>query len=81
MTLKQINEQIERLVHAWCDRRELIGLAALLPSWIQNNGLTDGWQELAAELRHASNLRHLPDGEQDTLKQLWVELDVILRDR
>jgi hypothetical protein len=81
MTLQNLNEQIESLIHAWCDRREYSALAALLSPWISNNGLTDGWEDLATALRHVSNFHHLPASEREKLKLLWVELDVVLRSR
>jgi hypothetical protein len=81
MTLESLNEQIEMLIHAWCDRREYGALAALLGPWIHNNGLTDGWEELAVALRHVAGFHDLPAEERETLKRCWVELDVVLRSR
>jgi len=76
------NEDIRRLVDAWCDRRELAALAYVLPACTSNNGLTDGWTELRDALRHAYAMcRHLPDAERDLLKTIYVEIDVALRNR
>ena len=81
MDAKALNEQIAKIVDGWCERRELGALSGLLSPWLYNNGLTDGWEELAKALRSASNIRTLPDAERDTLKRLWVELDTVLRNR
>jgi hypothetical protein len=81
MTTDTINDEIRKLVEAWCDRREYGALASLLAPWISNNGLTDGWEDLAAALRSTANSKSLPDNERFILKQLWVELDTILRNR
>jgi hypothetical protein len=78
---KEFNDEIRRLVEAWCDRREYAALASLLPHWLSNNGLTDGWEGLAAALRSTANFHALPDDERITLKRLWVELDTVLRNR
>ena len=78
---EDINNEIRTLVEAWCDRREFGALGGLLPHWVANNGLTDGWTELAAALRSASTNQILPADERDTLKRLWVELDTALRTR
>lgn len=41
-----VNTTLENLIEAWCDRREYKALAIVLPTWLANNGLTDGWGEL-----------------------------------
>lgn len=56
-------------------------LAALLPAWLSNNGLTDGWGELAKALRHVATLDSLPPKEREILKRLWVEVDTAVRIR
>jgi hypothetical protein len=55
-------------------------LVSLLPHWISNNGLTDGWEGLATAL-HSTAGDDLPDEERATLKRLWVEVDTMLRNR
>jgi hypothetical protein len=42
--------EVSGLIDAWCDRRELRALARLLPAWLANNGLTDGWREVLEAL-------------------------------
>jgi hypothetical protein len=81
MDAAKFNARIESLIHAWCDRRELRALAGLLPSWLYNNGLTDGWEELAASLRTTSKSDGLPARERGELRELWIELDAVLRNR
>jgi hypothetical protein len=81
MAMENINNEIRALVEAWCDRREYGALSGLLPWWISNNGMTDGWAGLADALRHVSNYHNLPAHDRETLKRLWVELDTILRNR
>jgi hypothetical protein len=81
MAGENINNEIKSLIETWCDRREYSALAALLPHWISNNGLTDGWVGLATALRHTAGFHGLPDEERAALKRLWVELDTILRNR
>jgi hypothetical protein len=56
------NKDIKVLVDRWCERRELAALARLLPAWIANNGLTDGWNELREALRHTyATCKGLPE--------------------
>jgi hypothetical protein len=79
MDAKAVNEQIAALVDGWCERRELGALAGILSTWLSNNGLTDRWQLLAADLRTLSNHRGLPNSERDLLKRIWIEVDRELR--
>lgn len=81
MTVDYINNEINSLVDAWCERRALVALAGLLPGWLNNNGLTDGWEDLAASLRTMSNNKTLPPQEREKLKRLWVQVDTMLRNR
>jgi hypothetical protein len=80
MDAKSVNEQIAALVDGWCERRELGALASMLPSWLSNNGLTDGWSNLADTL-HSMAGHRLPEPERQMLKRLWVEVDYALRNR
>ncbi len=75
------NQQIALLVDKWCERLELGALADILPSWLGNNGLTDGWDSLGKARRSASGSRRLPDDERDLLKKLWVEIDYAVHNR
>lgn len=74
------NIEIRTLVDRWCERKELGALASLLPAWLANNGLTDGWEMLGDALKHTSCF-HLPADERDTLKRLYVLIDASLRNR
>ncbi len=76
------NQIISELVELWCDRRELRPLSYVLPTWTNNNGLTDGWSQLYDDLKHAYVMcTELPPDERDKLKQAYVAIDVALRSR
>ena len=80
--MENLNKEIETLVVRWCERRDYVSLAHVLPAWIWNNGLTDGWENLMSALRHAYAMcTHLPPDERDTLKKSYVAIDVALRNR
>ncbi len=82
METEALNNQIRAIINTWCERKDLGALAGgLLPAWLYNNRLTDGWGELSKALRGASNDVSLPDSERDTLERLWIEVDVMLRNR
>jgi hypothetical protein len=65
-----INDPIRRLIDEWCDRRELGALATVLPAFISNNGLTDGWADLMEALRTMRAAHSLPFEEQETIERL-----------
>ena len=76
------NDTIRRLVDAWCERKQYGPLALVLPAWIYNNGLTDGWTILHDALKHAYVMcTDLPPDERDDLKRAYVAIDVSLRSR
>lgn len=77
-----LNEEIRALVELWCDRRDYDALARVLPAWLHNNGLTDGWATLRDDLRLAYAIcTGLPSSERDKLKQIYVAIDVALSNR
>lgn len=67
-----MNAPLARLVGAWCDRRALGPLATLLPSYVSNNGLTDGWGELLDALRTLRGSHALPSEEHSQIERLVV---------
>jgi len=76
------NEIIRRLVEGWCERKEYGPLASVLPAWLANNGLTDGWAMLHDALKTAYGVhRNLPPDEKDALKQAYIVIDTALRNR
>jgi hypothetical protein len=76
------NDAIRRLVDNWCERKHYGPLALVLPAWISNNGLTDGWVVLHDALKHAYAMcTDLPPDERDALKQAYIAIDVALRNR
>jgi hypothetical protein len=54
---------VSGLIDAWCDRRELRALARLLPAWLANDGLTDGWAGVLDALRTICADGSLPGDE------------------
>ncbi|MGE5191639.1 MAG: hypothetical protein ACM3U2_04000 [Deltaproteobacteria bacterium] len=77
-----IEDEIRALVYNWCDRRELGALAGLLPAWLGNNRMTDGWGILRNELRHTYVFqKQLPPEERDILHRLYVQIDTALQKR
>jgi hypothetical protein len=74
--------QVQQLIELWCNRREYVPLAIVLPAWTSNNGLTDGWETLHDALKHAYAMcRDLPDAERDALKSAYIAIEVALRNR
>jgi hypothetical protein len=69
---------LSRMVDAWCERRDLGHLAALLPAYVYNFGLTDGWAELAEALRTIRAQRNLPDDEQAEIERLVVLVERVV---
>ncbi len=76
------NQIISELVDSWCDRRELRPLSLVLPAWVGNNGLTDGWSQLHDDLKHAYVIyTELPAIERNKIKQAFVAIDYFLQNR
>jgi hypothetical protein len=77
-----LNETIRDLIERWCDRRQYGALATLLPAWISNNGLTDGWTDLRDAVKSTYTRRaDLPFEERDELKRVYIAIDVALQNR
>ena len=81
MDAKAVNDKLAKIVGTWCDRRDLGPLAVLLPAWLNNNGLTDGWATLADALQTLSTWPKLPEIERTALKLLWIEVDAAVKNR
>lgn len=64
--------EVAGLIEAWCERRQLHALARLLPAWIGNNGLTDGWGEVYEALRTLRADCQLPEAEAATIERAIV---------
>lgn len=71
------------LIDHWCQQRRLRQLAAVLPSFVAFNGLTDGWAELSSGLKSAVALgwESLPDDEWERLQSLSRDADKALSGR
>jgi hypothetical protein len=65
-----VNGPLERLIDAWCERRELRPLALLLPAYTSNAGLTDDWTRLMEALRDLRARGRLPEAEQAKIERL-----------
>jgi len=60
---------VSMLIDAWCDRRELRALAQLLPAWVANNGLTDGWAVVLEAFRTIRADGRLPEDETGVIER------------
>jgi hypothetical protein len=71
------------LLDQWCEQRRYGHLAAVLPSFVGFNGLTDGWAELSSGLKSAIGLgaEGLPDDEWHTLQSLSRDAEAALSSR
>ena len=71
------------LLDQWCDQRRYRHLAAVLPSFVTFNGLTDGWEELNSSLKAAVGLgaEGMPDDEWHTLQGLSRDAEAALSSR
>ena len=67
--------EVSSLVDAWCDRRELDLLARLLPAWVSNNGLTDGWADVLDALKSLRGRPALLGAEADVIERSIVDVE------
>jgi hypothetical protein len=65
-----VNGPLERLIGAWCDRRDLRPLAIMLPAYTSNGGLTDSWAAVMEALRDLRAYGRLPGDEQREVERL-----------
>lgn len=74
---------LRSLVDEWCEKRRYHHLAAVLPSFVGFNGLTDGWAELSAGLKSAVGMgaEGLPEGEWQALQSLSRDAETALSSR
>ena len=63
--LDQLFDAIRQLINAWCDRRSLRALRAILRGYPMTSPLTDGWGELLLALMDVRAFAHdeLTQGE------------------
>jgi hypothetical protein len=57
MTIEDFHSEMDALISDWCDRRALRILATVLPCYLGNNGLTDGWTDMATALKTVRSQR------------------------
>jgi hypothetical protein len=67
--------EVSNLIDAWCDRRALLPLARLLPAWLANNRMTDGWGEVLDALRTVRADIELPENEASTVESAIIAVD------
>lgn len=79
---ENLNEDLNALIDNWCARKEYTALSLVLPAWLSNNGLTDGWEALRGALKHTHvMLTNLPLDERDLLKKLYGQIEYTLDNR
>ena len=71
-TMAPVIEPIETLITSWCDRRELKALAILLPAWVNNFGLTDGWTDVLDALVDLRGRPWLIESDRQVIEQAIV---------
>ena len=67
--------EVSGLIDAWCDRRELDLLARLLPAWVSNNGLIDGWAEVLDALKRLRGRPGIAGAEADVIERSIIEVE------
>ena len=67
--------EVSGLIDAWCDRRELDLLPRLLPAWVSNNGLTDGWADVLDALKSLRGRPSLLGGEADIVERAIIDVE------
>ena len=72
-----VNAPLERLIDAWCDRRDLHSLAILLPPY-SNAGLTDDWARVMEGLRSLRGRAGLPESEKAEVERLILVVEQIV---
>ena len=80
--MRDVNQEVPKLIDAWCERRSLRPLRHVLPHW-PHNGLTDGIAELkiALENARAFGRDELLPVEERLLSELISGLDHALSNR
>jgi hypothetical protein len=79
-TTPKIIEDITRLVGAWCDRRALDALRAILQAWPLTSGLTDDWGNLRTALERVRALARadLTEEERRMVDDLIHEVQTVI---
>ena len=70
MKAEEVNGLVNKLVDAWCERRNIMALKSLLAGWPLVSGLTDDWAGLLNALKDVRDYRS---------KELTVEEKGIIR--
>jgi hypothetical protein len=83
MKRSDVNEELEQLVNAWCDRRAIGPLRVILGCYPINNDLTDDWAAAVDGLKTV-RVRHvasLTAGEMDAVVRLQHLLETAVSER
>jgi hypothetical protein len=67
--------EVSSLIDAWCERRELRALSKLLPAWLANTGMTDGWALVLEALKSVRADGSLPDEELRSIDRSIVAVE------
>ena len=78
---RSVLDPVEALLGHWEERGETAAVAALLPAWRANFGLTDGWYDVLDAMRAVPEVAALPPDEAATLAKVSHRIEVALRDR
>jgi hypothetical protein len=73
-TNQDFGAAVAALIDRWCEQRNFVPLARLLPAYVGFNGLTDGWDELRSALVSVRSLGFDALQEPD-----WTTVDDLIR--
>jgi hypothetical protein len=82
-TNQELFQTLEKLVNAWCERRCLGALRAILPAYPMNSPLTDSWGELLVAMQNVRAFAgtELPEEEKRRLDECILAVSGMLRNR
>lgn len=82
-TNEELLGALEKLVDAWCDRRCLRALRAILPAFPMNSKWTDSWSELLVAMQNVRTFarEELSATEKQRLDECIFSVDAMLRSR
>jgi hypothetical protein len=73
--LSDVIAEVSSLTDSWCNRRGLRPLALLLPAWVVNDGLTDGWAAVLDALNDLRARAVLPESEAAIIERSIVVIE------
>lgn len=66
--------ELETLINAWCARKDLKSLAAVLPAWVSSLNTAGDRQRIASALGFLVAAKNLPPAEQSQAEQIMQQL-------